>query len=1018
MSLTAEVLTHMRDKGLITENDHKDISDFQTETMRNRILLSKVSKQEKGGEGGYDLLKSCLREMGHAQCAELMEEKERELLTESFGLLVRLSTDEKASVTKCLHDGRLLEMTQAHIDVLKFSCFNTTTGGGFGKVYICNGECIGVDKTQFVLKEIVYSEKYGELATRSIANEKIASRLMHFAIVPLIAHFEDSRMRSYFLSPYLNNGSLFDALKCIRSKKDTILSVQGNRKKVLLHIASAIAYLHSEVKNFRSSVLHMDIKSNNIVLDGECNARLIDFGFARELKEGTTSLETKVYNYSDGYFPSHFPKEDSTKPTMRHDVYNFGVGQIFRIYNKVVGVLPKQAHPISSKRFLYAHGFLSTKRENFNLFRTYRTSPNADIKIDSRNISNNTMLTAEKVIREVVTALPPLFLSGEEKVTPTLRDELKFSISEFVLKPNDVAKDIWKVSKKCISDEFSPSKEIHIKLENITRQHMSSFKRWSPAQTRPPKCEICLVNPFEESGCRYLKHSKSCRENIKVCIACMRNSYFNPIKCHSCDKERIDPFIGVGWGAVFVAGYDSNPEIAEVFKKDVEEMRSCMTSVSLPVMCISEENTAVIEPNSGGNATPENECLERTAIENALKRIVDNDIETLVFYYSGHHGDSGFRLNDKTTMTIDEIGDSISDIFNEQQMTKEREENTVRTLRVLLFLDCCMPGELKTKGNQNINIIQFNACADTEEAIVEKKESIFTKFVIQAFTKKASAKKCLNEVCSNQMECGIEGNFVTMDALLQYVNKHVSDAVVGRKSSTQVIARGAFDPKDVIIGYNYDFKMEFAFTPYGNVSGERKKLKTVTLKPDDFKTIAEAKEKIARHATDVFPRELTLKQVIPDLLSIEISTGPRRTQKEEVCTMEQLLSAWNGKRQLEVIQRGIEDIAPDKPVGVVVQNGESLRDNLIRLVKENKLKASISEQIDAASPENWTSFAVKGEDVKESMKTLPSGFEAFFQAMRKICEIQPDRRWTRVLWKFRKDSHWQPIVILEVELRQ
>ncbi|WAR02844.1 hypothetical protein MAR_009402 [Mya arenaria] len=495
----------------------------------------------------------------------------------------------------------------------------------------------------------------------------------------------------------------------------------------------------------------------------------------------------------------------------------------------------------------------------------------------------------------------------------------------------------------------------------------------------------------------------------------MRNSYFNPIKCHSCDKERIDPFIGVGWGAVFVAGYDSNPEIAEAFKRDVEEMRSCMTSVSLPVMCISEENTAVIKPNSGGNATPENECLERTAIEDALQRIVDNDIETLVFYYSGHHGDNGFRLNDKTTMTIDEIGDSISEKFNERQMTKEGEENTVRTLRVLLFLDCCMPLELKIKDNPTIKIIQFNACADTEEAIVEKRESIFTKFVIQAFTKKASAKKCLNEVCSNQMECGIEGNFVTMDALLQYVNKHVSDAVVGKKSSTQVRARGALDSKDVIIGYNYDFKMEFAFTPYHlDVHGERRKLKTVTLKPDDFKTIEEVKKKIALHATDVLPRELT--QVIPDLLSIEISTGPRRTQKEEVSTMEQLLAAWNGKRQLEVIQRVIEDIAPDKPVGVVVQNGGSLRDNLIRLVKENKLKASITEQIGDSSPENWTSFAVKGEDVKESMNTLPSGFKAFFQAMVKICEIQPDRRWTRVLWKFRKDGHWQPIVILEVEL--
>ncbi|WAR02817.1 hypothetical protein MAR_009375 [Mya arenaria] len=767
-------------------------------------------------------------------------------------------------------------MTQAHIDALKSNRSKTFIGG--------NGECIGVNHSQFALKEIIYSEKYGELATRSIANEKIASRLMHFAIVPLIAHFEDSRM-SYCIPSF---GS----------------------------------------KEF------------------ECNARLVDFGFARELKEGTTSMETRVYNFSDGYFP----KEKITIPTMRHDVYNFGV-----------------------------------------------------------------------VIREVVTALPPLPLPGE-KTTHTLRtlSEFSSSIFEFLLKDDkvpNIARYIWKVSEECIKEEFRSSEEIHKRMECIIQQHWGSFKRWSPAETQSPKCEICLVNPFEESGCRYLKHSKSCREHINVCIACMRNSYFNPIKCHSCDKERIDPFIGVGWGAVFVAGYDSNPEIAEAFKKDVEDMRSCMTSVSLPVMCISEEKTEVIEPSTCGND-------EKATIKAALKRIVAQDIETLVFYYSGHHGKDGFCLNNRTTMHIVDIGNAISDIFNERQKSRKgrKVENNEMTLRVLLFLDCCMPRELDIKDNQNIKIIQFNACADTEEAIVEKKESIFTKFVIQAFTKKASSKMCKSEKCQKREECGINGSFVTMDALLRYVDTHISYNVVQSGSCPHVICKRALDSKDVIIGYNYDFKMEFAFTPYHvDIHGQRSTLKTVTLSPDDFETMEDVKKKLApsfygkymNTSTEVLTSELTLKEVIPDLLSIEISMGPRRTQKEEVCTVEQLLAAWNGKRQLEVIPRSIEDIAPDKPVGVVVHNGGSLRDNLIRLVKENRLKAHFDEM-----SEHWTSFAVNGEDVKELMNTLPSDSEAFFKAIKTICEIQPDRRWTRVLWKFRKDGHWQPIVILEVELGQ
>ncbi|KAH3885171.1 hypothetical protein DPMN_009162 [Dreissena polymorpha] len=70
----------------------------------------------------------------------------------------------------------------------------------------------------------------------------------------------------------------------------------------------------------------MDIKSNNIVLDAEFNARLIDFGLARELKEGDESLLMTVTTVGT---PGYYPTVQHNLLTKQHDYHNFGVGKCY-----------------------------------------------------------------------------------------------------------------------------------------------------------------------------------------------------------------------------------------------------------------------------------------------------------------------------------------------------------------------------------------------------------------------------------------------------------------------------------------------------------------------------------------------------------------------------------------------------------------------------------------------------------------------------------------------------------------
>lgn len=74
-------------------------------------------------------------------------------------------------------------------------------------------------------------------------------------------------------------------------------------RKVIHMLNCRLAYLHEAIE---PKVVHRDIKSSNILIDDEFNAKVSDFGLAKLLDSGESHITTRVMG-TFGYVPSFIP---------------------------------------------------------------------------------------------------------------------------------------------------------------------------------------------------------------------------------------------------------------------------------------------------------------------------------------------------------------------------------------------------------------------------------------------------------------------------------------------------------------------------------------------------------------------------------------------------------------------------------------------------------------------------------------------------------------------------------------
>ncbi|KAL2632018.1 hypothetical protein R1flu_016704 [Riccia fluitans] len=184
--------------------------------------------------------------------------------------------------------------------------------GGFGSVYKgilpSNGVAVAV-------KRVSADSKQGE--REFLAEVSIISQLRHRNIVQLVGWCKD---RGKYLLVYelMPNGSLDKALFCPESSQIAKVLSWEQRKKIISGLASALHYLHEE---WNQQVIHRDVKSSNVMLDDEFNAKLGDFGLARLVDHSRNAATTLVAG-TYGYIA---PEATVTgKFTDKTDVYAFG----------------------------------------------------------------------------------------------------------------------------------------------------------------------------------------------------------------------------------------------------------------------------------------------------------------------------------------------------------------------------------------------------------------------------------------------------------------------------------------------------------------------------------------------------------------------------------------------------------------------------------------------------------------------------------------------------------------------
>ncbi|XP_059431676.1 receptor-like protein kinase HSL1 [Corylus avellana] len=203
---------------------------------------------------------------------------------------------------------------------------NVIGSGGSGKVYRV---AINSSLKIVAVKKIWNNKRQEEkLEKEFLAEVKTLGSIRHFNIVNLLCCISSTHNSKLLVYEYLENRSLD---LWLHGKSTTRASTGSGsvqhvvldwpkRLQIAVGAARGLSYMHHDCS---PPIVHRDVKSSNILLDYEFNAKIADFGLAKMLMKEGESATMSAFAGSFGYIAPEYAH--TTRVSEKSDVYSFGV---------------------------------------------------------------------------------------------------------------------------------------------------------------------------------------------------------------------------------------------------------------------------------------------------------------------------------------------------------------------------------------------------------------------------------------------------------------------------------------------------------------------------------------------------------------------------------------------------------------------------------------------------------------------------------------------------------------------